>query len=133
MVRHQERVKDLIATSTTPLRCALGRQLQPVPLDLLAGRVLDLDRHLVAAAVPAYLAHRPQLQTRIAGLSTRDPPGGPDGTRTRVGSDHGSPVRGSPPSLPTRVSLRATGLGIPVIRSEEKPRSGPKDSFASLM
>jgi hypothetical protein len=43
-------------------RDILGRELEPVPLDLLAGRVVDLDRHLVAAAVLADQTDRPQLQ-----------------------------------------------------------------------
>jgi hypothetical protein len=37
-------------------------QLKPVPLDLLARRVLDLDPDRVAAAVLAHPAHGPQLQ-----------------------------------------------------------------------
>jgi hypothetical protein len=37
-------------------------QLKPIPLDLLAGRVVDLDRHRVAAVVLADQADRPQLQ-----------------------------------------------------------------------
>lgn len=37
-------------------------QLKPVPLDLLAGRVVDLDRHRAAAMVLADQAQRPQLK-----------------------------------------------------------------------
>ena len=55
----------------------LGRELQPVPLDLLARRVLDLDRHPIAAALPADLTWRPQLkppqlahQRRIGAIET---------------------------------------------------------------
>lgn len=46
-------------------RLAPGRvgQLEPVPLDLLPGRVIDLCRRRPAATLLADQAHRPQLQT----------------------------------------------------------------------